>query len=985
MTVLQLRSLLLVSAALLMSGCLSNAERLFRNEVVPALERSCAAGTCHGVSLGAEQSGEVIDWSQLFFRLDEQGKLADLEAAYQTSLRTINTVDEPGFSSILRKPLSVGWGGVPHHGGDNFPTPDHESYQAISRWIALETEGGEDPAPLDDLEQLFADSVQPLLVGLSCANGNCHGPGAAIPYRLDTGIDGVISIAGTHKNYKASRGMLSLDGDPNQSRLLRKSLPLFAGGINHKGGNNTFLPALDDSRSEAIRTWACAERLAVTGASCNDDEASPIAGFVFLRGLVEAGDPFDLDVFTPGTDIWYAEVEDSSLTPSTESNLTAGLHGEPVDIRDLAVDPTGKRLLFAMRRDLLEGHEIYELSLEDGDVRQLTFDSGPLASGGLATNRDPTWGPDGHIWFVSTRAGVVADQGRYLDADLYELNPETGTAHRRSWTPHIERKPSFFTVGKVAGEISFTTLRDAVPEQAAAHIFRFSPDLHVEYHIHFGVTAAESLLFDLRELPDGRYVTTLGELDGAWSGGRLGVVDRNFGPEMTTEEGLENPSLPFFAPPLVRLDPDAHASGITATLYRDAAPLPDGRILATIAEGPLDLDDPDANPDLAIAILELAEDLHGAGPQVISRRVLVDSAGVADHDPEPVSVRYGGPVYSAPIDGGEGHTAPDGTNLMGRALLVYNGLPMVDAILGNLQPAGTKEIDERIVGVRLVETIPTSLGDRAPIAPEDSRHGVTGATNVSLSPHGPTRILGELPLAEDGTFQADLPAGTAVRLQGIDTRGMAVGNMHNRWFDFAGGQTMKQGITHGNELFYSAQCSVCHGARDGDPASVFIAPDVMTTATVTLSRFENRDPRRPLAAPVLSDQTRQHVDFLRDVQPILSESCLGSGCHSGSEPAGGLSLTDSPTTWFNDAYESLLRPGEESSGQVRLVDAGTGSARRSYLIEVLLGEELEADESLPTGAEFHPAGAPLTPEDLSVITRWIDLGATFSGGLEEGR
>ena len=52
---------------------------------------------------------------------------------------------------------------------------------------------------------------------------------------------------------------------------------------------------------------------------------------------------------------------------------------------------------------------------------------------------------------------------------------------------------------------------------------------------------------------------------------------------------------------------------------------------------------------------------------------------------------------------------------------------------------------------------------------------------------------------------------------------------------------------------------------------------------------------------------------------------------------------------------------------------------------MLLGEELEADESLPTGAEFHPAGAPLTPEDLSVITRWIDLGATFSGGLEEGR
>ena len=216
-----------------------------------------------------------------------------------------------------------------------------------------------------------------------------------------------------------------------------------------------------------------------------------------------------------------------------------------------------------MRTSADEGHSLWQVDLLTGAGTRLTEAPGLLPGGGLATDREPTWAPDGSLWFVSTRAGVLADAGHFEDPDLYELDVVSGDVRRRTWTPHAERAPTFLSVGKVAGEIVFSTLRDAVGDQEGGHLFRFPPDLHVEYHVHFGITAPEDLFLNLSELPDGRYVATLGDLSGAWDSGRLGVFDRNFGPEIGADQPADS-ALPFYAPPLARLDPMAETVGIYA-------------------------------------------------------------------------------------------------------------------------------------------------------------------------------------------------------------------------------------------------------------------------------------------------------------------------------------------------------------------------------------------------------------------------------------
>jgi len=306
---------------------------------------------------------------------------------------------------------------------------------------------------------------------------------------------------------------------------------------------------------------------------------------------------------------------------------------------------------------------------------------------------------------------------------------------------------------------------------------------------------------------------------------------------------------------------------------------------------------------------------------------------------------------------------------------------MIDAILANLPPTGTKPFKDGFRSVRLVEFLPVGPAERSPVPAEETRHFEPNATTSSLGSHGPSRILAELDLEADGSFQIDLPAPIAFRMQGLDERGMSLGVPHNRWFDLREGQTIKQGVSHQKPRIYAARCSPCHGAANGDPAQVFIEPDVMTMATVTLARFENADPRLPKRAPVADETSRVEVDFRRDIQPILDRSCV-DGCHTEVDPAAGLSLSNTPTTWYTDAYESLLAPGSESGNGRRYVDDSDGRAASSFLIETLLGEELEAPGSLGVNPVAHPADALLNDEELEYLIRWIELGATFVGSLE---
>ncbi len=95
------------------------------------------------------------------------------------------------------------------------------------------------------------------------------------------------------------------------------------------------------------------------------------------------------------------------------------------------------------------------------------------------------------------------------------------------------------------------------------------------------------------------------------------------------------------------------------------------------------------------------------------------------------------------------------------------------------------------------------------------------------------------------------------------------------------------------------------------------------------------------------------VDFIKDIQPILSSRCYL--CHGPGTQMGGLRL---------DLRESVLKGGD--SGQKAIV-RGDGAGSR-LIIRV---SSKHPNEQMP------PTGDRLTPEQIELLRRWIDQGAVW--------
>ena len=79
----------------------------------------------------------------------------------------------------------------------------------------------------------------------------------------------------------------------------------------------------------------------------------------------------------------------------------------------------------------------------------------------------------------------------------------------------------------------------------------------------------------------------------------------------------------------------------------------------------------------------------------------------------------------------------------------------------------------------------------------------------------------------------------------------------------------------------------------------------------------------------------------------------------------------------------LRDPASGNHADKRFINEREALSVESYLIEKLLGRELEAPQELDTVGVHHPSTNGLSKEELLTLIRWIDLGATFIGGNDE--
>jgi hypothetical protein len=151
----------------------------------------------------------------------------------------------------------------------------------------------------------------------------------------------------------------------------------------------------------------------------------------------------------------------------------------------------------------------------------------------------------------------------------------------------------------------------------------------------------------------------------------------------------------------------------------------------------------------------------------------------------------------------------------------------------------------------------------------------------------------------------------------------------------------------------------------GVPSTPAVSPSSGTTPAPTTSPVTGTIPA-PATSPAAgstpaagTNPTTATVLFSRDVLPIFTnngaKTCAQSGCHSGSNPTGGMNLA------AGSAYANIVNVASMEIPALKRVKPGDSA--NSYLFRKV------SSGLMPL------AGGPLSAADINKIKTWIDQGA----------
>ena len=199
------------------------------------------------------------------------------------------------------------------------------------------------------------------------------------------------------------------------------------------------------------------------------------------------------------------------------------------------------------------------------------------------------------------------------------------------------------------------------------------------------------------------------------------------------------------------------------------------------------------------------------------------------------------------------------------------------------------------------------------------------------------RVLGTVPVEDDGSAFFEVPAGRPVFFVALDANDMSVKRMQSF-----------TNVMPGESL----SCVGCHEQRMEAPLST---PRVMPAAV-----------RRPASRIEPFDGVPDVLGFRRHIQPILDKHCVS--CHRPQDRRGQVVLSDDLGPCWSISYYTLL-----AARQVADARNGLGNQKPRTI-----GSSASALMSKIDGSHYD---AKLTADEWRTIWLWIETGAPYAGKL----
>ncbi|MBL7220092.1 MAG: hypothetical protein ISS69_08255 [Phycisphaerae bacterium] len=203
------------------------------------------------------------------------------------------------------------------------------------------------------------------------------------------------------------------------------------------------------------------------------------------------------------------------------------------------------------------------------------------------------------------------------------------------------------------------------------------------------------------------------------------------------------------------------------------------------------------------------------------------------------------------------------------------------------------------------------------------------------------KVYGVAKVHEDGSAYFTVPARENIFFQVLDENFMQLQHMPT-FINVMPGE--------------SRSCIGCHEKRRKAPSIAGARPRAMDRPAQAL-------------APQPGETGPRMVHYASDVQPVLDEHCVG--CHSGSNPKGGLDLTGEPTETWNRSYENIY-----GKGLVSVRHCGFGRSGFRPLPPLSFGSHLS---KLAERIRKAPCKGKITRAEFVRIVTWIDANTPYYG------
>jgi hypothetical protein len=575
---------------------------------------------------------------------------------------------------------------------------------------------------------------------------------------------------------------------------------------------------------------------------------------------------------------------------------------------DLSFD--GKRIAFSycdhtQQNRSLRRFFIYEVNVDGRGLRQVTGTARDSlqGAGGRATTLiedwDPCYLPDGGFAFISSRnQGAMRSHfgGRYCPTyTLYRMEGDGSKIRPMVYGEANEWDPSVLPDGRIIWtRWDYINRHDTLFQG----LWTIRPDGSGTAHFYGNYTRNPCGTAEARVIPGSRKVVATAFANHSYTAGSIVAIDPSKGQDGLLPVQRITPETPF---------PETEAWGENA--YATPWPINEDLFLVAYADEALAQKNQHNSPN-AYAIY------------------LIDSLGGRE-------LIYRDPQQScfAPIPIRSRVTPPALASQMPKEAEGETGVFFVK----DVYQSSAKIPQGSVKRLRVVEVLPQTTQAAPP------RSAVVFETAK--------RILGTVPVEEDGSVAFRAPAGRPLFFQLLDQNGMSVMNMRSFVYLHAG---------------ESQSCVGCHEPREETLANSSVGSQAVV---------------RELEAPV-GPSYDGGLSFVRSVQPVLDRYCIH--CHGLGKAQGNLNLLgimprgsgDTKNLVASAAYNSLV----ELPGLVSLAQRNNEtpySVARDYF-----SHAGRLAKMLLTGDEHHPpVGDPdgLDQESFQRIVDWLDLNGQFYG------